>query len=168
MTARSDDERAAACRTAATREPRVCEVCGATYAPTAPNQKYCSAKCSRRHERRQERERDRASAPEAAPRVVECAICGRHFELRGHHRVYCSAECSRLGQLRKISQRRSHAKSRRTPAPDIVHADSAPRRVVRCKSSRTGFTVRVEYRGTCAAGPRSANNAEMIRSWITP
>lgn len=47
-----------------TFKPRPCAVCGATFTPTAPQQRYCSAAC--REKARAERKREERSKPRRA------------------------------------------------------------------------------------------------------
>lgn len=70
-----------------------CAVCGKEFLPNAPNQKCCSAECSKIRYRKYDIERKRRKRAQGPKQEKICPVCGKKFKGDTHHRKYCSPEC---------------------------------------------------------------------------
>ena len=91
----------------------------------------------------------------------KCVICGAVFAPKCSAQKCCSPKCSRERKRNVTRENGGYRRFRGEPVK-VVHADTAPRKVVRGRL-RDGRAIRVEYRGTCAAGPRCASADEVVR-----
>lgn len=76
---------------------RACRVCGATFASTRPQARYCSPKCKRSVllQRRHERGRQR--------RHRRCPFCEQVFVATRADGVYCSNACRQAMHRRRVT-----------------------------------------------------------------
>ena len=81
----------------------------------------------------------------------KCVICGAVFAPKCSAQKCCSPKCSRE---RKRNVTRENGGYRRFRGEPV--------KVVRGRL-RDGRAIRVEYRGTCAAGPRCASADDVVR-----
>lgn len=85
-------------RKSPTIKPRVCDLCGETYTPSGPTQKFCS-KCKLVKERETKLRYYRKKFPNAKPKKRcedVCCICGNVFSAHFEGKAYCNLHYLRM------------------------------------------------------------------------
>lgn len=68
--------------------PKPCELCGSSFTPAMPWQKFCSAACKKRY--------GRQHGPSRGEQASHCVECGAAFSRSNPRQILCSKACRRV------------------------------------------------------------------------